>query len=91
MQKKMNRQEYSEQMKDLCRQQAELKIAHMDNLEDLEAQSAKRIAEINEATRVAKREMKAKYHREQLELECKKQSLRADYMMEHPEETKTCE
>lgn len=55
-------------MKDLCRQQAELKIAHMDNLEDLEAQSAKRIAEINEATRVAKREMKAKYHREQLEL-----------------------
>ena len=87
----MNRQEYSEQMKELCRKQAELKIAHMNNLEDLEAETSKRIAEITEATRVAKREMKANYRREQLELECAKQQLRTDYLLEHPEESKSCE
>jgi hypothetical protein len=84
----MNRQEYTEQMKDLCRKQAELKIAHMDNLEDLEAKTARLVADINENARVEKRQMKANYRREQLELECKKQQLRADYLMEHPEEAK---
>ena len=44
----MNRQEYTDQMKGLCRKQAELKANHLDALEDLEAQSAKRIAEITE-------------------------------------------
>ena len=84
----MNRQEYTEQMKDLCRKQAELKIAHMDNLEDLEAKTAKLVADINENARVEKRQMKANYRREQLELECQKQQLRTDYLMEHPEEAK---
>ena len=87
----MNRQEYSEQMKDLCRKQAELKIAHMNNLEDLEAETSKLIAEITENARINKRNMKANYRREQLELECAKQQLRTDYLLEHPEECKSCE
>ena len=72
-------------MKGLCRKQAELKANHLDALEDLE----KRIAEITEETRVRKRALRADYRRAQMELECTKQQLRTDWILEHgePEET----
>lgn len=72
-------------MKGLCRKQAELKANHLDALEDLEAESAKRIAEITEETRVRKRALKADYRKAQMELECTKQQLRTDWILEHGE------
>lgn len=82
----MERTEYTEKMKSLCRKQADLKIAHMDALEDQEAKTDKVVSEIKEKARLERREMKAAYRREQLELEFAKQTLRTDYLMEHPEE-----
>lgn len=84
----MNRQEYAEQMKDLCRKQAELKTAHLNAVSDLDANAKKLIADIMENARVEKGKMKAKYRSEQLEIECAKQQLKADYLDEHPEEAK---
>ena len=84
----MNRQEYTEQMKDLCRKQAELKTAHLTAVSNLDANAKKLIADIMENARVEKGQMKAKYRNEQLELECAKQQLKADYLSEHPEEAK---
>lgn len=72
-------------MMGLCCKQAELKANHMDALEDLEAASAKRIAEITEETRVRKRALKADYRKAQMELECTKQQLRTDWILEHGE------
>lgn len=84
----MNRQEYTEQMKDLCRKQAELKTAHLSAIDDFDAKAKKLIAEISENTRVEKGKMRAKYRSEQLELECTKLQLKTDYLCEHPEEAK---
>ncbi len=72
-------------MKGLCREQAELKANHLDALEDLEAESAKRIAQIKEETRMRKRELKADYRKEQMAVECAKQQLRTDWILEHGE------
>ena len=89
----MERTEYTEKMKSLCRQQAELKIAHMDALEEHEAKTAemedevkKQLTEIRRKARQESRKMKATQNKEQLELEFAKQTLRTDYLMEHPEE-----
>lgn len=79
-------------MMGLCRKQAELKANHLDALEDLEAASAKRIAEsakriaqITDETRVRKRALKADYRKAQMELEFAKQQLRTDWILEHGE------
>ena len=44
-----------------------------------------RIAEITEETRVRKRALKADYRKAQMELECTKQQLRTDWILEHGE------
>lgn len=84
----MNRQEYTEQMKDLCRKQAELKTDHLNAVSDLDANAKKLIADIMENARVKKGQMRAAYRSGQLEIECAKQQLKADYLSEHPEEAK---
>lgn len=76
-------------MKDLCRKQAELKTAHLTAVSDLDANAKKLIADIVENARVEKDKMRAKYRNEQLEIECAKQQLKADYLSEHPEEAKS--
>lgn len=72
-------EEYSNRMSALLRKQNELKVQFCNKLEDYEANVSRQCFEIREQARVVKRQMRDQYRSQQLDLEMKKQALKAEW------------
>ena len=78
----MTQIEYANQMTALVREQTELKIAHMENLETMENEYKRKCNEMQAEYNAMKSATKAAYRTKQYELEAKKQQLKAEWTME---------
>ena len=78
----MTQIEYANKMTALVKEQTELKIAHMENLETMENEYNRKRNEMEAGYIAMKSATKAAYRTKQYELEAKKQQLKAEWTME---------
>ena len=77
----MDRLEYSEKMKELIKQQIELKQEHMDRMTGIDKAERGAVARAKDAAAMERRRVCQAYREEQYKLECAKQDLRTAFEM----------